>query len=196
MPGGRWRRTGGAPAPRGRPRGRIRPVPGRILTGSRQEHRFSAGQPGRAERIRRGAVGPTMSKGGSRVTLPLRPGAADRRNGAMTPIPDRRAPRRTPKSTREPPFRCCRILMSGSWGTFSPGAAARRPGAALDIAAAQPPQRTRRFAPAGLFPHRRTSPWPPGSSAGSCRCSGSRAPGPWTPESGREIGRASCRERV
>ena len=94
---------------------------GRILTGSRQEHRFSAGQPGRAERIRRGAVGPTMSKGGSRVTLPLRPGAADRRNGAMTSIPDRRAPRRTPKNTQEPPFRCCRILMSGSWGPFSPG---------------------------------------------------------------------------
>ena len=66
------RRTGAAWAPvRADPAG-----PGRILTGSRQEHRFSAGQPGRAERIRRGAVGPTMSKGGSRVTLPLRPGGS------------------------------------------------------------------------------------------------------------------------
>ena len=47
------------------------------------------------------------------MTLTPRPGAAGRRNGAMTPIPDRQVPRRTLKSMQEPPFQCCRILMGG-----------------------------------------------------------------------------------
>ena len=47
------------------------------------------------------------------MTLTPRPGAAGRRNGAMTPIPDRQVPRRVLKSMQEPPFQCCRILMGG-----------------------------------------------------------------------------------
>ena len=81
----------------GAPPAPTHPYSGPTDPNNKRQHRHRQGV---APNCRSSAAG----KGGSRIPLTPRPGAAGRRNGAMTPIPNRPAPWRTLKSMREPPF--------------------------------------------------------------------------------------------